>query len=139
MHDLSKFRLGRSPDEILAIETRQETVNAALELTKQSTHKLTIFSKDLEPCVYNQPDFLEALKNLALIGHHVQIRILVSNIESIISAGHGLLNYVKFHWNIKTSTKQFLLQMKLVISIVKMLTTMRVILILIADRNVKTG
>jgi len=66
MHDLSKFRLGRSPDEILAIETRQETVNATLELTKQSTHKLTIFSKDLEPCVYNQPNFLEALKNLAL-------------------------------------------------------------------------
>ena len=43
MNDLSKFRLGRSPDEILAIETRQETVNATLELTKQSTHKLTIF------------------------------------------------------------------------------------------------
>ncbi len=47
MHDLSKFRLGRSPDEILTIETRQETINSALELTKQSTHKLTIFSKDL--------------------------------------------------------------------------------------------
>jgi len=92
MHDLSKFRLGRSPDEILTIETRQETINSALELTKQSTHKLTIFSKDLEPCVYNQPDFLEALKNLALIGRHVQIRILVSKIKSIISAGHGLLN-----------------------------------------------
>lgn len=92
MHDLSKFRLGRSPSEILAIETRHETINASLELTKQSTHKLTIFSKDLEPCVYSQPDFLEALKNLALIGRHVQIRILVSNIESIISAGHGLLN-----------------------------------------------
>ena len=47
MNDLSKFRLGRSHDEILDIETRQETVNATLELTKQSTHKLTIFSKDL--------------------------------------------------------------------------------------------
>ena len=34
MHDLSKFRLGRSPDEILAIETRQETVNAVTRTYK---------------------------------------------------------------------------------------------------------
>ena len=46
MHDLSKFRLGSSPDEILAIETRQETINAALELTKQSPSKLHYYCKN---------------------------------------------------------------------------------------------
>jgi hypothetical protein len=92
MYDLTEFRLGESPDEILTIETRQETLKAALELTKQSLRKLTIVSKDLEPCIYNQVDFVKTLKNLALNGHHVQIRILVSDIESILSTEHKLLD-----------------------------------------------
>ena len=92
MHDLNKLRLGKSPDEVLNIETRQEVYDFVLEITKQSSKKITIISKDLEPLIYNQSDFLEALKNMALNGRRVQIRVLVSDVESIRNADHRLLD-----------------------------------------------
>jgi len=91
MHSLNEFRLGKSPDKVSIIETRKEAFNAILELTKQSSRKLNIISKDLEPSIYNQSDFLEALKNLALNGRRAQVRILVSDIESILNVEHKIL------------------------------------------------
>ena len=92
MHDLNRLRLGKSPDEVLNIETRQEVYDVALEITKQSSKKIAIISKDLEPLIYNQSDFLEALKNIALNGRRTQIRILVSDVEAIRNADHRLLD-----------------------------------------------
>ena len=91
MHSLGEFRLGKSPDEVSTIETREEAHNIILELTKQSSRKLNIISKNLDPLIYNQPDFLEALKTLALNGRRAQIRILVSDVESILKIDHKLL------------------------------------------------
>ena len=92
MHDLNKLRLGKSPNEVSNIETRQEVYDAVLEITKQSSKKIAIISKDLEPLIYNQSDFLEALKNIALNGRRTQIRILVSDVEAIRNADHRLLD-----------------------------------------------
>ena len=92
MQNLGSYRLGQSPDEILSLTTRQEISNSALIMTKQSSKKLEIISKNLEPSVYNQSDFVDAIKNLALNGHRAQIRILVSDIESIINVNHRLLS-----------------------------------------------
>ena len=92
MHDLNKLRLGKSPNEVSNIETRQEVYDAVLEITKQSSKKIAIISKDLEPLIYNQSDFLDALKNMALNGRRAQIRILVSDVESINNADHRLLD-----------------------------------------------
>ena len=92
MHDLSKLRLGKSPDEVSNIETRQEIYDVVLEITKQSSRKIAIISKDLEPLIYNQSDFLEALKNLAINRRRAQIRILVSDVESINNVDHRLLD-----------------------------------------------
>ena len=39
MHDLNKLRLGKSPDEVSNIETRQEVYDVVLEITKQSSKK----------------------------------------------------------------------------------------------------
>ena len=91
MHDLNKLRLGKSPNEVSNIETRQEVYDAVLEITKQSSKKIAIISKDLEPLIYNQSDFLEALNNMALNGRRAQSRILVSDVESIRNADHRLL------------------------------------------------
>ena len=91
MHDPNKLRLGKSPDEVSKIKTRKEAYNAILELTKQSSRKLNIISRNLEPLIYNQSDFLEALKNLALNGRRTKIYILVSDVESILNIDHKIL------------------------------------------------
>ena len=92
MYDLSDCKLGKSPYRISKTETREEVSLVVSEMTKQTSRNLLIISRDLEPHIYNQSIFLNALKNLALNGRRAQIRILVSNIESIINTEHQILS-----------------------------------------------
>ena len=92
MHNFADYKLGESSDETLNIDTRQENADAALELVKQSKLKLAIISRELDPFAYDQADFLDALRKLALNGRYVEIRILVFEPESILRKGHKLLD-----------------------------------------------
>ena len=92
MYNFADYKLGESSDETLKIKTRQRNAEAALELVKQCKLKLAIISSDLDPYIYDQFDFIEALKNLALKGRYVKIRILVFEPEKIVRRGHKLLD-----------------------------------------------
>ena len=92
MHNFADYKLGESSDETLNIDTRQENADAALELVKQSKLKLAIISRELDPFAYDQADFLDALRKLALNGRYVEIRILVFEPELILRKGHKLLD-----------------------------------------------
>ncbi|MCG8378887.1 MAG: hypothetical protein MI865_05345 [Proteobacteria bacterium] len=92
MYNFADYILGESADETLKIETRQENADVALELVKQCQLKLAIISKDLDPFVYDNLEFLEALKSLALRGRHVDIRILIFEPEIVVRRGHKLLD-----------------------------------------------
>ena len=92
MYNFADYTLGESADEVVKIDTRQENADAALELVKQCQLKLAIISHELDPFIYDQLDFLEALRNLALRSRHVQIRILVFEPELIVRRGHKLID-----------------------------------------------
>lgn len=92
MHDYADYRLGESTEGAFNIETRQESAEAALELVKQARLKLSIISKDLDPLIYDQADFVEALRKLAIKGRNVDIRILVIEPELIVRKGHKILD-----------------------------------------------
>ena len=92
MYNFADYILGESADEVLKVETRQENADAALELVRQCQLKLSIISHELDPFIYDQLDFLEALRELALKGRHVQIRILVFEPELIVRRGHKLID-----------------------------------------------
>ena len=92
MTDYSDYRLGETADGTLQLETREENAAAALELTRQCRLKLAIFSHELEPVIYDRPEYIEALKRLTLRGSHVEIRILVSEPRLVVQRGHRLLD-----------------------------------------------
>lgn len=92
MQNFSDYILGESTDGDLKIDTRQENADAALELAKQCKYKLAIISKDLDPFVYDQFEFIEALRKIALNGRHAEIRIIVFEPESVVRKGHKLLD-----------------------------------------------
>ena len=92
MYDLGDCKLGKSPYRISKTETREEVSLVVSEMARQSSRKLLIISRDLESHIYNRSNFIDSLKNLALNGRRAQIRILVSNIESIINTEHQILN-----------------------------------------------
>lgn len=92
MTDYSDYSLGETADGTLKLETREENAAAALELTRQCRLKLAIFSHELEPVIYDRPEYIEALKRLTLRGSHVEIRILVTEPRLLAQRGHRLLD-----------------------------------------------
>jgi len=92
MSDFSDYTLGKSTDDGIKITSRQENTAAALELVTQAKQKLAIISQELDPNVYDQTDFLDALRKLAINNRYVEIRIIVFEPELITRRGHKLLD-----------------------------------------------
>ena len=64
---------------------------AALSLASQAQKTIYIFSHDLEPQIYNQIPFLDAVKELAIRSRQSCIRILLQDNEKAQRDGHRLL------------------------------------------------
>ncbi|HHC72253.1 MAG TPA: hypothetical protein ENK54_05085 [Thiotrichales bacterium] len=72
--------------------TLAENRRLAAELAALARRRLEIFSHELEGGVYDQRPFLEAVKALALRGHHGEIRILVRDASRAVREGHRLID-----------------------------------------------
>lgn len=92
MNNLDEYILGESTGDAIKVETRQDNSEAALALVKQCNQKLAIISHELDPFVYDNPEFVEAVRQLALKGRYVDIRILVFEPASIVRKGHKLVD-----------------------------------------------
>ncbi len=91
MYSFDDYILAESNDLIL-VETREDNHLAAIQLAQQCIRNLEIISRKLDPAIYDTPDFVEALKQLALKSRHARIRILVFESEAIIHSGHRLID-----------------------------------------------
>ncbi len=61
------------------ISTREEMRQAAIEVARQAKRKVSIFTHDLEPGIYDDPDFLEVIKRLVLSQTYSRIRVLIAD------------------------------------------------------------
>jgi len=82
--------LGES-DQDIALNDRDDNHAAAVALALQARRRLTIFSRELDPRVFDHADFVEAVKALATRSRFSRIEILVQNSERIVKQGHRLV------------------------------------------------
>ncbi len=82
--------LGETPGKT-HLNSAEPCRQAALMLASQAQHSIYIFSHDLEPQIYNQTPFLEAVKELAIHCRQPCIRILLQDNEKAQKEGHRLL------------------------------------------------
>jgi len=73
------------------VSTAAENRAAALEIAQLARRQLCILTRDLEPQVYDDPDVLEAIKNLALSGSKANVRILLMDSARATKEGHRLI------------------------------------------------
>lgn len=90
MQQWDEFMLGRDAGPI-EISTSTDQRNATLALIVQSKQALAIYSRDLDHAVYDSPELVEAVRQLALRSRVSEIRILVQNSERIMQQGHRLI------------------------------------------------
>jgi hypothetical protein len=93
MYKFDDYTLGRT-DETVQLENRDENRIAALRMVQQSRHSIAIISRTLAPEVYDNVEFVEAMKNLILQNRHSNVRLLVFDTQSIIRHGHRLISLI---------------------------------------------
>ena len=101
------------------ISTKEEMRLAAIEVANAATRKLSIFTHDLEPGIYDDPDFLEIVKHLVLSQSYARIRVLIADPASAIKTGNNLVHlgrrlnsYIEFRHvreDLRTHAESFLL------------------------------
>lgn len=65
--------------------------DAALRLASQAKRSIYIFTYDLDSNIYDQTDFLEAVKDLAIRSEYSRVKILLQNNEKVQRQGHRLI------------------------------------------------
>ncbi len=69
-----------SPVETRSIVSTLEEVRAAsVSVASRATRLLAMYSQDLEPQVYDQPKFIEAIKKLVLARGYAKVRVLLAD------------------------------------------------------------
>ena len=89
--DFSRCVLGETRG-LITLDTREQNRLAALSMAQQSQHTLRITSRDLDPALYDNDDFIEAAKALALRTHRAKLFILVNTSDPAIKNGHRIID-----------------------------------------------
>lgn len=88
--DLETCRLGELAGDF-AVTTREDSRTAAALLAAQARRQVELFSPDLEPFLYDQTAFVEALTQLTISSSRARVRVLVKDFERSVKEGHRLV------------------------------------------------
>ena len=85
------------------ISTQEELRQAVIDIAGESTRKIAILTHDLEPGIYDDPDFLEIVKKLCLSQTYARVRVLIAdptraikNGNNFVHLGRRLNTYIEF-------------------------------------------
>ena len=85
------------------ISTQEEMRQAVIDVASESNRKIAIFTHDLEPGIYDDPDFLEVVKKLCLSLSYARVRVLIAdptraikNGNNFVHLGRRLNTYIEF-------------------------------------------
>jgi len=94
MLDWSQYRLNEDSADIV-IDGSEDNQAAATQLVRQAGRSLDIFSRDLEPRIYDNAEFADAVRALAVKTRDMHVRILVIDPDFIIKHGHRLIELAR--------------------------------------------
>ena len=74
------------------ISTREEMRQAVIEVSREAKRKVSIFTHDLEPGIYDDPEFLEIIKRLILSQTYCRIRVLIADPTRAVKTGNNFVH-----------------------------------------------
>jgi len=92
--NMAELQLGVTDLEY-ELETQHEARTAAQALAAQAQHTLLLHTENLEPAVYDDSVFLEAISRLARAHGHARIWILVQDSRKAVLHGHRLIEVAR--------------------------------------------
>ena len=91
---IDDLRLGETTLEF-EVETQAEVRSVAHALAAQAQRTLLLHTEDLEPAIYDDNAFLDALSRLARLHSQSRIWILVQDARKAIQHGHRLIELAR--------------------------------------------
>jgi predicted GNAT family N-acyltransferase len=88
------FRPGPPPrpeKRSVNVDSRAQAATESLTLIGAARRELCIYTRDLDPALFESDEALEALKRVAISGRGASVRIIVQDPRSIVARGHRLL------------------------------------------------
>lgn len=67
---------------------------AGIRMAAQARREICLLTRDLDPFLYDNPEFIAAVRHLALHRHDLPVRILVFDASPVVRDGHRLLPLV---------------------------------------------
>ncbi|WP_455207081.1 DUF7931 domain-containing protein [Kaarinaea lacus] len=116
--DFSVYKLGEN-DKVIHLDTMDDNRNAVIAIAQQCQRSLVIQSYDLDPIIYDNADFIEAVRQIAVNSTRANIRILIEDSRKIVSSGHRIVELArqlssfmeirKINTDLKTLSEAFLI------------------------------
>lgn len=76
----------------LSTERAPELVEATRDLLAGARREICIYTRDLEPAIYEDPEVLEAVRKVAVSGRGASVRILLQDPARVVREGHRLVD-----------------------------------------------
>lgn len=95
MTDYEDYKIGIN-DHIIQVRGMNENQHIIEQMMRQATSSIEIISRLLDPPVYDQPGFIEAVRNFVTHNRRVLLRIIVFDPVTIVRNGHGLVNLATY-------------------------------------------
>lgn len=90
MTDFDALLRGGEPT-LLEIATLEENQHAVRALAASARRSIDIVSRELDPRLYDDADFVEAVRSFIIGSRQARLRMLVRNVEPIVKTRHRLL------------------------------------------------
>ena len=92
--DLNNYVIGEQ-DEVIHLDSMEDNRNAAVALASQCKHSLVLQTYDLDPIIYNEPDFIEAIRQVAVNNSKANIKILIEDPSKVVTSGHRIIELMR--------------------------------------------
>ena len=89
---ISKFK---KSDNDISLAHRDEVKIINTALTQQATRSIDIISRHLDPGVFDNIDFIDAVKQLSISSKFTKIRILLSDSDPMTKNGHRFIEVIQ--------------------------------------------
>ena len=99
------------------ISTKEEMLEAIIDVANVASRRISIFTHDLDPGIYDDPDFLKIVTRMVLSQTYSRIRVLIANPSrsmkngnNFVHLGRRLSTYIEFRHvreDLRTHTESF--------------------------------
>lgn len=92
--DLSEYKIGEQ-DKVIHLDSMEDNRNAAIAIARQCKHSVILQSYDLDSIIYDETDFIEAIRQIAVGSSRASVKILIEDSSKIITNGHRLIELMR--------------------------------------------